>query len=303
METRSLLYFIAVAEEQNIGRAAARLHITQPALTRQIHSLEEEIGVPLFTRTTAGVEITPAGTALLQHARTIRAELAHAKLNALQAKERQPQELNIGVYGSAIFQIIPRILERFTRAHPQVEFRLHHVRKDQQIELLRQGKTQIAFDRYLPSEPDLAYEVVYREELVVALHKDHPLASRAIIEQGDLADEPRIGANFDQDFASTVARLAGARPRSRHRADDVFSCVALVSAGLGITFAPRSVMALQMPNVVFRPYRGQQFPFDVQCMYRQNDQSPLLLAFLETVRAFRATQDGPPPADPVVWEN
>ena len=79
METRSLLYFIAVAEEKNIGRAAARLHITQPALTRQIQSLEDELDLPLFTRTVAGMDLTPSGVALLQHARNIRSELELAK--------------------------------------------------------------------------------------------------------------------------------------------------------------------------------------------------------------------------------
>ena len=291
MDTRSLLYFIAVAEQRGIGQAAARLHITQPALTRQIHSLEEELGVTLFTRTASGMEITPAGTALLAHARTIRAELAQAKKNTRYAGEEQRQQLDIGVFGSAVFDVVPRILSLFAKSHPDVEFRLHNTRKDQQIELLRQGKTLIAFDRYIPQEPDLACELVYREHLYVALHKDHPLASRKVIEKSDLLDEPQIGANFENAFASTLAQAYGHAPKISHRADEMFSALALVSCGLGISFAPPSLQALKIPNVVYRPYaESSRIPFDVQCMHRKNEQSPLLHALLETVRAFRSEQ-------------
>ena len=290
LDTRSLLYFIAVAEQKGICQAATRLHITQPALTRQIQSLEEEIGVLLFTRSASGMEITPSGSALLEHALKIRAELARAKTNALSAGDEQSQQFDIGVYGSAIFDVVPRILSLFSEAHPNVEFRLHHTRKDQQAELLRRGKTLIAFDRYLPQAPDLACELVYREYLLyVALHKDHPLAKREIIVKSDLLDEPQIGATSEDVLATKLAQAYGSRPRFSHRADDVLSALALVGCGLGISFAPPSLLALQVPNVVFRPYSGgAKIPFDVQCVYRKDEQSPLLHAMLETVRAFRS---------------
>lgn len=295
LDTRSLLYFIAVSEQKGICQAAARLHITQPALTRQIQSLEEEIGVALFTRSASGMEITPSGTALLQHARTIQAELAQAKTNARHAADEQYRQLDIGVYGSAIFDVVPRILSQFSEAHPHVEFRLHNTRKDQQIELLRQGTTLIAFDRYLPQTPDLACELVYRESLCVALHKDHPLARREIIDLSELADEPRIGATSEGVLASTLSQAYGCKPKVCHRADDTLSVLALVSCGLGISFAPPSLQALQIPNVVFRPYSGgPKVPFDVQCMYRKDEQSPVLHAMLETVRAFRSEQANAP---------
>ncbi|MDQ7990125.1 MAG: LysR substrate-binding domain-containing protein [Candidatus Dactylopiibacterium sp.] len=294
MDTRSLLYFVAVAEERNIGRAAARLHITQPALTRQIHSLEGEVGVPLFTRTTSGMEITPAGSALLDHARNIKAELAQAKLSARQAGQLAHQPLHIGVYGSAIFSIVPQLLKRFAQAHPRVDFNLHNARKDQQVDLLRQGTILVAFDRFPLREDDLAYETVYRETLQVALHKDHPLAARSVIRREDLDGEPRIGANFDSGMAAGLAQASGSHAQVRHRADDMLTTLALVSNGFGITFAPPSIHALQIPDVVFRPYAdGPVISFDVQCIYRRSENSPLLQAMLATVRAFCAEQDGP----------
>jgi DNA-binding transcriptional LysR family regulator len=290
METRSLLYFIAVAEEKNVGRAATRLHVTQPALSRQIQLLERELGVPLFVRSATGMEITSSGTALLHHARAISVELAHAKATVPKPESDPRQQLDIGVYGSAIFAIIPRILSLFSQRYPNVEFCLHNVRKDQQVELLRQGKTRIAFDRYLPEQPDLVCELVYHEYLNVALYKDHPLTSRETIDLDELRDEPRIGGNLDSAFAASLAQAFGLKPHT-HRADDLFTTLMLVGCGFGISFAPPSIQALQIPNVVFRPLSGgPRFPFDLQCMYRKNDESPLLRDFLETVRDFRASQ-------------
>jgi DNA-binding transcriptional LysR family regulator len=294
LETRSLLYFIAVAEEKGIGRAAQRLHITQPALTRQIHALEDEIGAPLFTRNQAGMEITAAGAALLRHARIIQAELAQAKLQVKHAEHKKRQSFDVGVYGSAIFTIIPQILGEFSRKNPHVELRLHNLRKDRQIDYLRQGKIQAAFDRFLPREPDLAYELARREheQFWVALHKDHPLAAREVIHIDDLAEEPCVGSTSDVEMESKLAQIFGTTHRVMHRADDILTSLALVSCGLCITFAPPSAQSMNMPNVVYRPCPGlPMMPFDLVCMYRKDDHSVRLQEMLETVRALRSASE------------
>jgi DNA-binding transcriptional LysR family regulator len=182
-------------------------------------------------------------------------------------------------------------LGEFSRRNPGVGLRLHHVRKDRQIALLREGGIQVAFDRFLPQEPDFAYEPVHREPLCVALHKDHPLAAREAIDIADLDGEPCIGGNLDRDMASKVTQFFGVSPRFSHRADDVLSCLALVSCGLGITFAPLSMRSLGIPNVVYRPFlKTPEIPFTLLCMYRKGDRSPLVREMLETVRAFRSAQ-------------
>lgn len=292
MDTRSLIYFIAVAEEKNIGRAASRLHITQPALTRRIHLLEDEMGAPLFTRTPAGMEITPAGTTLLRHARTIQTALVQSKHDVKHADQQERQPFDIGVFGSAIFDVVPRVLGEFSKRNPHVELRLHNVRKDQQIALLRQGKIQIAFDRFLPKEPDFAYELVHSEQFHVALHKDHPLAAREIIEFEELRGEPCVGSSLDPEMESALSRVYGPQPPKHHRADNVLTALVLVSCGLAITFAPPSI---HMPNVVYRRCSGNpKLPFDLLCMYRKDDESALIQEMLETIRAFRAAQDNTP---------
>ncbi len=295
MDTRSLLYFIAVSEEKHIGRAALRLNLSPSALKRQIRSLEDRVGAPLFSRSSASVEITPAGTALLRHARTIQAELAQAKHNAQHTEPGERTPFDIGVYGSAIFTTIPQLLGRFAGKNPHVELRLHTIRKDQQFTLLRQGMIQLAFNRFLPREADFAYETVHREALWIALHKDHPLAVKDVIELSDLAGEPRVGSTSNRPMETKLSQIFDVSPRVVHRADDVLSALALVSCGLCITFAPPSLRSINVPNVVYRRCAGApEIPFDLVCMYRKDDGSELLQKMLETVREFRAAHGGEP---------
>ncbi len=288
METRSLLYFIAVAEEKNIGRAAARLHITQPALTRQIQSLEDELDLPLFTRTVAGMELTPSGVALLQHARNIRSELELAKQEALQARSEEPQRFDIGVYGSAVLTIIPRLLNLFSESFPEIELALHNAPKEQQIESLRCGRIQILFDRLLSEEPGLILEEVCQEPLYLALPQNHRLAQRKSIERHELDGEIFILGN-DRRSDAKLAQMLGFEPKTSKRVDELLTALTLVSSGSGITFAPPSSLSLRIPNVVYLPLAGTpEMSFSLQCMYRENNCSPLLQSLLEIVRAFRA---------------
>lgn len=289
MDTRSLSYFIAVAEDRNIGRAAQRLHISPSALTRQMQSLEEEFGVPLFVRTVSGVQPTTAGESLLLHARNIRAELELAKRDALRHEKELHGQLHVGVYGSAIFNVIPRILSQFASANPGVELVLHNARKDQQIESLRQGRILIAFDRFLPEEPGLTLELVCREQTYIALHKDHPLTDRPVLCGDDLRNEAFMGAH-DKSRDAELVRYFGFAPKIAQRVDDLLMALAMVGCGSGITLAPGSIQTLQIPNVVYRPLSGVSvFPFELQCLYRSNEQSPLLHSLLATAREVRAS--------------
>jgi DNA-binding transcriptional LysR family regulator len=294
---RSLFYFLAVVEEKRISRAARRLHITQPALTRRILALEGKMGAPLFTRSATGMEITPAGVALLRHARVIQAELTQARLSVKETEKRKREPFDAGVYGSAILTVLPRLLGEFSRRNPHVELRLHNIRKDQQTAFLHQGKIQIAFDRFVPREPDLAYEVAQqeRERLWVAVHQDHPLAAREAILIDELADTPRVGSTSNPGMESKLAQVFGATARVMHRADDVMTALALVSSGLCVTFVPPSLRSLSVPNVVYRPCPDMPvIPFDLVCVYRKDDHSALLAEMLETLRALRSADENAP---------
>ncbi|HSD39534.1 MAG TPA: LysR substrate-binding domain-containing protein [Rhodocyclaceae bacterium] len=292
MEIRQLKYFIAVAEEGNISRAAARLHISQPPLTRHIQTLEEDLGVQLFKRTNWGVELTQAGRLLLEHARNIKAHVELAAHQAQQVAKGQLGRIEVGVYGTAMLNVIPRILARFSASHPDVELILQSAPKGPQIEALTQGRIQLAFDRHLPESDEIAVELVDREPVMLALNKNHPLASQESIRILDLKGHALIG-----EMGQTYQRSAhlfqrhGFLPNFTQRAADMISAAILAASGFDISFAPASMATLQLPDLVYRPLEDEEKPMMLlHCAYRRNESNPLLHELLRTVREYRTAQ-------------
>ena len=291
MESRTLKNFIIAAEEKNLRRAATRLNITQPTLSRQIQALEEEIGATLFTRTPNGMEITPAGESLLHHAKNIKIEIELAKKDVLIAGKNTAPRLDIGVHGSAMFNIIPEILELFSKHHPEVEFVLHTARKEQQIDALRHGRILIAFERFLNEEADIACEEVISEPMLLAMHKDHPLANQQLIDLRTLSEELFIGGEESSDDEQFFHHY-GFRRRVEKKVNDLISGLNLVGCGYGLFFAPPSMQALHIRNVIYRPFpEGARKIFRLDCIYCKNENSPLLHAMLEVVRQYRAAHN------------
>lgn len=290
MEIRQLKYFIAVAEERNISRAAVRLHISQPPLTRQIQALEEQLGVTLFRREHWGVELTPAGENFLPQARQIQTQLEIASELAQRAGLGQVGRIDIGVFGSAMLNIVPQILHAFAVSHPDVERILHHAPKNAQIDALLRGRTMVAFDRYLPAVPQLATELVCEEAIYVALNIRHPLAGEASIRIEQLRHEPLIGEQDSSMFFATRDLFAhhGFEPSTFQKANDMIAAAVMVAGGFGTALVPESVCSLQLPNLVYRPLIDDiDAKVQLHCAYRRDETSPLLHALLDTVRQFR----------------
>ena len=290
MDVRRLKYFIATAEERSISRAAEKLHITQPPLTRHIQSLEEELGVQLFTRTNSGVELTQAGTALLGHARNIKAHVELATEQIRRVAAGQAGRIDIGVFGSAMLNIIPRILSAYAQTCPDVHVVLHSASKGRQMEALHQGRILIAFDRYLPDSPELRTELVCREPLWVALNQSNRLARQASISVTDLKNEALIGEQDQSVFfvSQALCRHHNFEPLIVHKAADMISAVVMVAGGFGSALVPESVLNLQLPDVVFRPLVSEvEAMIDLHCVYRKDEQSPLLASLLECIHLYR----------------
>ncbi|MDR3413853.1 MAG: LysR family transcriptional regulator [Formivibrio sp.] len=290
MDSRQIKYFIAVAEERNISRAAQRLHISQPPLTRSIHSLEEELGVLLFVRTSWGMELTEAGEALLNHARNIH---NHMELAAEEARSQGRGEigrLDIGVFGSPLLTDLPLILDAFGVIHPGVKMVIHNIPKEQQLEALRQGRIMIFFDRFLPDLPDLQVELVNREPIMVALNQRNPLSRHETIHFTELRGQPMIVGLARPEIESPMRKLFqlyGFEPNIVQRAGDMVSSIAMVAGGFGCAFTISSLQVLQLPNVVYRPLIADiEVMVELFCVYRKEVSSPLLTAFLETVRNY-----------------
>jgi LysR family transcriptional regulator, benzoate and cis,cis-muconate-responsive activator of ben and cat genes len=295
MDIRQLKNFIAVAEERNIGRAAVRVHLTQPPLTRQIHALENDLGVSLFTRTPRGVDLTQAGEALLKDARSICGLADQAAERAQLAGRGQIGRLDLGVFGTAMFDILPRLLSGFGQTHPQVRLMLHHDPTPVQVNALRQGRVLLVFERMLPNESDIEVELVAREKVLVALHQSHRLATKKAISMQDLREEPMImpSAPLSQlvNVALDLCRANGFEPKVAQLTPDVVTGAMMVSCGMGTMFVPESMRNLQLPNLVCRPLKTQANAFmDLHCYYLKTERSPLLLAMLDCIRNFRRTR-------------
>lgn len=293
MDLRQIRYFLALATELNYTRAASQLNISQPPLTRHIQQLEHSIGVMLFERSTRGVALTQAGKIFLEEARKIVALADQAVNKTKLAHQGQIGRLDIGIFGSSTISVIPTLLIELRKTHPDIVISLQNTTKTQQIEGVREKHLDIGFNRIYPSVPDLAVETVMLENLYVALHKDHPFANNQTIEVKDLVDQPFIlfPNNVRPSFADNVITLctnAGFTPNVVHDVEDIFTAVALISAGLGIAIVPESAISLRLSNVSYHLLDSEDATVDLSCVYRADNHSPALLAFLDAVHMLRS---------------
>lgn len=294
MDLRHLKYFIAVAEEQNIGRAATRLHISQPPLTRQIQQLEEELGVRLLTRTPRGVELTQAGALFLEEARNIRAIVEQATERTQRAGQGKLGRLDVGIFGTAILDAIPKLLHAFRQAYPAVRIVLHTMNKGEQIEALRQRRITVGFNRMIAPLPDIETKLVATEDLLLAVNHAHRLAAQESVRFAELKEHPLVlfptGArpNFI-DKVMTLCNDAGFEPQISHEVGDAITGVALAAGGFGLCLVPESATSLALPGVVYKRLTGlpSNAKVDLSCIYRRDDRAPILEAFLGVVDDMR----------------
>jgi DNA-binding transcriptional LysR family regulator len=292
MDLRQMRYFLAVAEERNFNRAAERLHMAQPPLTRQIRGLEEELGTALFLRTPKGVELTEAGAALMDEVPNVLALAQRARERAQRAGQGLAGRLDVGIFGSGMLDVIPRMLARFHAQRPEVRIVLHNQTKAEQIDALRERRIAVGFNRLVPPESDLVVETVLRERMVVALPERHPLTARKRLTLPDLDDEPMILypnvplPGLAQRVAGAFAR-EGVRLRVEQEVEDVLTSTALVAGGFGLCVTTESSMSLHLPGVAYRPLDCETLrDIELACLYRRGDASPVLAAFLEVVHEF-----------------
>ena len=187
MDVRQLKYFIAAAEEGHVGRAAERLHLSQPALTRQIQMMEATVGAELFVRTPRGMALTAIGEQLLTDARNVVQAMAQAVDRAERAGRGELGSIDIGVFGTACFDYVPRLLAHLRDQHPDVGFALHYMPPERLMATLREGRLLVMFDRLLMDEPNITSIVAANEPAVIALHEHHPLARQSSIEFASLS--------------------------------------------------------------------------------------------------------------------
>ena len=293
VELRQLRYFIAVAEEMHFGRAAVRLHMTQPPLSQTIQSLEAELGTPLFSRTKRSVELTPAGVALIPEARRILMQASALPDLARRAASGETGRLSLAFVSTAAYSVLPPFLRDFREHYPQVQIELREATTDVQLDALLQGTIDVGL--LIPPLPDKAkadldYVPVLSESLVLAAPDGTPgLSGEGPIDLNAMAELPliifprRIAPAF-HDAILACFHEAGLTPHISQEAIQMQTIVGLVSAGMGIALVPQSVSNLKRPGVIYKTLAGK-IPFvETGLAWRRDNQSPVLRAFLDLLR-------------------
>jgi DNA-binding transcriptional LysR family regulator len=300
MELRHLRYFVAVAEESNFGRAAKRLRIAQPPLSRQIRDLEREIGAPLFERVPRGVELTAAGRAFLPEARLTLAQAERAQRTAQRASRGETGRLRVGFVEAATHSgILPDVLS-FFRAHlPSVGLSLFELDPLRQAEAFQEGRIDIGILHSPPLDAArwLRVEPIYSEPVIVALPKAHSLAGRSRLALAALAEEPfvafpRVVAPEIYDDIIASCRRAGFSPRIVQEAAGWHTLASLVSAGVGVGVVPRSIAEFRQEGVVYRTVRALDVQMSLTAGWKRSERSPVrerFVAALKAVAGARAT--------------
>jgi DNA-binding transcriptional LysR family regulator len=284
MELRHLRYFIAVAEELNLRRAAARLNISHPPLSRQIQDLEREAGVALIIRGKRGIALTDAGDVFLAEARQILAHATQAIEDAREAHRGTAGRLRIA-YSFGYFEpSLGNVMKMFRERFPKVKIEIQQLGPRQQIEALQRKAIDIAYPGLrFAVQDEIHFECIQRAPIHVALPAGHPLLSSAGLALTALAGEPFVtlgGVFYDyQTWLEKLCAGAGFRPRIIHEADTSSTMFGLVAAGFGIAVLP----ALHDPPaaaVEFRPIQPPLPKFDFFIAWRQGEASPALQNYI-----------------------
>lgn len=255
IELRLLRYFIAVAETEHVGRAAARLHISQSPLSRQIRQLEDVVGVRLFDREHRRIRITPAGRWLLGHARELVARGDALIRDARAMRDGDTGQIALGFVGAALASgILPRVLRRLRRERPSVRIALRQLASSTQLAQLRAGELDLALIHGGPRAPDLALRPVFEQPYVLAVPRPGPLA-RGAIRPAQLDGQPWIlvaPGDDERDRWAAAWGAAGFAPEVTVQVVEWASALALVDAGVGLALIPRSYAAAPPRHVAIR---------------------------------------------------
>jgi DNA-binding transcriptional LysR family regulator len=287
--------FIAVAEELHFGRAAVRLHMTQPPLTQAIAHLEQLLGVRLFERTKRSVQLTAAGAVLLPEARELLARARALPVHARAAAHGELGRLRLAFVSTVGFGLLPQWVRAFRALYPQVEFELIEATGDVQARALERGEADAGFMLHSPgfAPAGLAHLRISREPLVLALPDKHPLAGTRGLPLAAVMEEPlvifprRIVPSL-HDAIFGMYHAGGAMPKVAQEAIQMQTIVNLVSAGLGVAWVPESVQQFQRPGVIYRHVGGkqaQQVPgCETSLVWPVGSPKPTLERFVEFAR-------------------
>jgi LysR family transcriptional regulator, benzoate and cis,cis-muconate-responsive activator of ben and cat genes len=292
MELRHLRYFVAVAEEENVSRAALKLHVSQPGISRQIRDLEDEIGVQLFERSAKSVRLTAAGKVFLAEACAVLQRASEAVEKARAISGGAAGEINIGYAPSLTVQILPAALRKFQEQFPNVRVALHDLSTEEMLAQLGEKKLQIALTVRPPTKllRGLRFEELARYAMCVAVAPNHPLAKTKTIRLEAVAREPLI-AYSRKDYPEYHAMLgklfapAGIKPRIAGEHDSVTSLIAAVESGGGFALVPECLACMVGARLKLIPLRDGPPPMPVGAIWREESATGLAEHFVAAAKA------------------
>jgi DNA-binding transcriptional LysR family regulator len=285
LDLRRVRYFVAVAEELHFGRAAARLYITQPVLSRQIRLLEQELGIQLLERSSRDVKLTVPGEQLLEDGRMLLSAAEAARRRCVSSAAARPT-LTIGFWGH---EWIAPALRRFAAEFPNADARLRRISWVDQVDVLHDGRVDVAFVALPVDARGLELLPFQTDQRVAALPVDHAAADRSEISIDDLAADPVIiqgGATDEWNaFHNVDPRPDGSHPLHGPAADNFQEKLELVAAGAAVSFLPESVAKHYVPpGVVYVPVPDIP-PIEICIAWKPERSSPLVDGFIRAVRS------------------
>jgi DNA-binding transcriptional LysR family regulator len=269
MELRHLRYFMAVGQEENVSRAALKLHVSQPALSRQMRDLEDELGFLLLTRSAKSVRLTEAGRAFLTEARAVLQRVEDAVKAARAIATGARGELHVGYAPSLTARFLPGALRAFQAQSPGVRVRLHDLSTEEMLDGLRAGKLQMAFvPRSRSLLRGLRFEELTRDAFCLAVALKHPFAGRRTVKLAEVAREPLITysrKDYPEAYENLAAMFAAikSKPRIAEEYDSVSSLIAAVEAGNGVAIAVQSLGCTAGPRLKLIPFSPAPAPLVV----------------------------------------
>lgn len=291
MELRHLRYFVAVAGEENVSRAALKLHVSQPGLSRQIRDLEDEIGFQLFERSAKALRLTVAGKTFLTEACAVLQHAEDAVKKARAAAGGAHGEIHVGYAPSLTVQILPPMLRTFQGGFPRIRVSLHDLSSEEMLEQLGTRKLQVALTVRPPPKllRGLSFVELARYAMVVAVAPSHPLAKLKAITLQQVAPEPLIGLNrkdYPEAHVETKRLFAavGLKPNFAEEHEGGTGIIAAVEAGRGIALVPSSLECIVGTRVNLLPLKPALPPIPVGAVWRKESETELVKNFVAAAR-------------------
>ncbi|WP_239015182.1 LysR substrate-binding domain-containing protein [Archangium violaceum] len=290
-EFSQLRCFVAVAEELHFGRAATRLSMTQPPLSRQVQLLEHNLRTQLFERTSRTVKLTPAGRSFLPEARRLLNLAESAAFSARRVASGDAGTLTLGFTAASGYSYLPSLISSMRSRLPGVDLVLKELVTAAQVEALMSKQLDVGLVRVPVNHRDFVSRCVLREPLIAAIPRTHPLASQPFATLRDFEHQPFImyspyEAQYLHNLVLSLFGRAGVAPRYVQNMSQIHSILALVRAEMGMALVPEAAAALNFDGVVFKAVEMEPArPVELFLAWSRANDNPVLGAFLETVFA------------------